>query len=168
MDQGILIARLVVGSIMAAHGAQKAFGWFGGHGLVGTGMFFEKLGFRPGKVFAAGASYAEITSGLLVAAGFLGPIGPALMLSVMIVAAISVHWKNGLFSTNNGIEVPLLYTVFAATIALTGPGRISLDELFGLSWLSSPAIVWSALVAGMIVAIANLALRRPEVAASAA
>ena len=167
MDQGILIARLVVGLIMAAHGAQKAFGWFGGYGLSGTGMFFEKLGFRPGKRFAAAAAYGELISGLLLAAGFLGPIGPALMLSVMIVAAIAVHWENGLFATKNGIEVPLLYAVFAVTIALTGPGRFSLDYVVGLSWLSSPAIAWSALAAGVIGAVANLAIRRPEVAAPA-
>ena len=164
MDQGILIARLVIGLVMAAHGAQKAFGWFGGYGLSGTGMFFEKLGFRPGKMFAAAASYGELISGLLIALGFLGPIGPALMLSVMIVAAISVHWENGLFATKNGIEVPLLYAVFAVAIALTGPGSFSLDEVSGLTWLSSPSIAWTALFAGVIGAAGNLAVRRREIA----
>ncbi|MGZ7031116.1 MAG: DoxX family protein [Thermoanaerobaculia bacterium] len=162
MDQGILIARLVIGLVMAAHGAQKAFGWFGGYGLTATSGFMETLGFRPGKVFAAAAAWGELLSGLLVAAGLLGPIGPALMLSVMIVAAISVHWQNGLFSTKNGIEVPLLYAAVAVTLALTGPGRFSLDSVLGLRWLSAPSIAWSALATGAIGAAGNLALRRKE------
>ena len=53
MDTGLLIARLVFGLVMAAHGTQKLFGWFGGYGLAGTGGFFEQLGFRPGRFFVA-------------------------------------------------------------------------------------------------------------------
>src|ERR1700676_3808151 len=107
MDTGLLIGRVVFGLLMAAHGTQKLFGWFGGYGLAGTGGFFESLGFRPGRFFAALASSAELVGGTMVALGFLGPIGPALMLSVMIVAAASVHWHHGLFAASNGIEVPL-------------------------------------------------------------
>src|SRR5688572_20157667 len=88
---GLLLLRLVVGLSMAAHGSQKIFGWFGGYGLAGTGGFFEMLGFKPGRTFAFMAGATEITSGLLIALGFLGPVGPALMLSVMIVAAFTVH-----------------------------------------------------------------------------
>src|SRR5688572_170698 len=101
-DQGLLLARLVLGLLMAGHGAQKAFGWFGGHGLAGVSGFFDSLGFRPGRLFAIAAAYGELVSGLLIALGLLGPIGPAIMLSVMIVAAVSVHWRNGLFVTSNG------------------------------------------------------------------
>src|SRR5450755_3340757 len=107
MDSGILVLRLALGLLMAAHGAQKLLGWFGGHGLTGTGAFFEGLGFRPGRAFAAVAATTEIGSGLLVALGLLGPIGPALMVSVMIVAAVSVHGPHGLFAASNGIEMPL-------------------------------------------------------------
>ena len=90
---GLLVARLVIGLLMAAHGTQKLFGWFGGYGLNTTGEFFVQLGFERGRAFAALASVAEVASGLLVTLGFLGPVGPALMISVMLVAAISVHWK---------------------------------------------------------------------------
>jgi len=160
MDQGLLIARLVIGLLMAGHGAQKAFGWFGGYGLTGTGGFMESLGFRPGRLFAAAAAWSEVVSGLLIALGLLGPAGPALMLSVMIVAAATVHWKHGLFVTSNGIEVPLLYATAAVALALTGPGRLSLDALLGLQSLSTPVIAWSALVAGTVAGFGNLALRR--------
>src|SRR4051794_10124422 len=103
MNAGLLVVRVVFGLLMAAHGAQKLLGWFGGYGLTGTGHFFEGLGFRPGRFFATLASGAEVVSGLLVALGLFGPAGPAVMLSVMIVAAITVHWAHGVFSTTNGI-----------------------------------------------------------------
>jgi putative oxidoreductase len=161
MDVGLLIARVVLGSLMAAHGSQKLFGWFGGYGLAGTGSFFETLGFRPGRLFAAAAAVTETASGVLVALGLLGPIGPALMLSVMIVAAVSAHWQNGLFAMSNGIEVPLLYAAGATALALTGPGVWSLDALLGLTSLWTPAITYGAIAAGVLGGFANLAARRP-------
>src|SRR5262245_37076915 len=129
LHQGLLLARLVFGLVMAAHGAQKLFGWFGGYGLAGTGGFFASLGFRPGRLFAAADGLSEFSGGLLIALGLLGPVGPALVLSVMIVAAVTVHVKNGLFAQNNGIEVPLLYATAAVALALTGPGAFSIDAL---------------------------------------
>ena len=144
LDLGLLIARLVFGLILSAHGAQKLFGWFGGYSLTATGGFFEQLGFRPGRVFAAIAVLTEIVAGLLITFGLLGSVGPALMLSVMIVAAVAGHWSNGLFASANGIEVPLLYGIFAVMLALTGPGLFSLDALLGLEALWSPAFAAAA------------------------
>ena len=169
MDSGILALRLVLGLLMAAHGAQKLFGWFGGHGLAGTGGFFESLGFRPGRLFASAAGISEFGGGLLVTLGLFGPVGPALMLSVMIVAAVSVHAPNGLFAMSNGIEVPLLYGVGALALALAGPGLFSLDALLGLTPLWTSTVKWAVLIAGILGGIANLALRRkPAPAPSAA
>ena len=156
---GLLIARLVIGPLMAAHGAQKLLGWFGGPGLSGAGQFMTQLGFRPGRAFAAIASLTEVVSGLLVTFGFLGPIGPALMLSVMITAAVTVHLKNGVFAMKNGIEVPLLYAVAAVALALTGFGEYSADAVLGIS-VSLP-LTGLVLAVGAIGAIGNLTLRRP-------
>src|SRR6476469_7288787 len=103
MNAGLLAARLVMGGLMAAHGSQKLFGWFGGYGLDGTAAFFEQIGFRPGRRFALLAALSEVTGGLLVVAGLLGPIGPALMLAVMIVALVTVHWGHGLFAMTHGV-----------------------------------------------------------------
>lgn len=164
---GLLIARVVLGSLMVAHGGQKLFGWLGGYGLRGTGEFFEQIGFRPGRLFAAAASVGEVTSGLLVALGFLGPIGPALMISVMLVAALSVHWGHGLFAGSNGIEVPLLYATGALGFALVGTGPYSLDAVLGISSAWTPAITLAVLVAGIVGGLANLAFRRPTATRSA-
>ena len=60
MDTGLLLARVVFGVLMAAHGSQKLFGWFGGYGIAGTAGFFESLGFRPGRLFATAAAVSEI------------------------------------------------------------------------------------------------------------
>ena len=136
LSLGLLAVRLVFGLVMAAHGAQKLFGWFGGYGLAGTGGFMESLGFRPGRLFAAAAGFSEFAGGLLVALGLLGPVGPALMVSVMIVASGSVHWKNGIFAAANGIEIPLLYAI--AGVAVLGLGILG---GFGNLVLRRPAAV---------------------------
>ena len=90
------------------------------------------------------------------------------MVSVMIVAAISVHWQGGVFASTNGIEVPLLYAVVGAALAFTGPGQYSLDALLGLTAVWTPALGAAALVVGVIGAAVNLALRRPAAQVAAA
>jgi putative oxidoreductase len=163
---GLLVVRLVAGLLIAAHGSQKLLGWFGGHGIAGTAMFFDQLGFRPGRLFVTVASISEIVSGILIATGLFGPIGPALMLSVMIVAAVSVHWKNGLFAQTNGIELALFYGTVAVALALIGYGTYSLDAVLGLQSLYTPALALAALAIGVIGGVANLLARgRPAAAA---
>jgi putative oxidoreductase len=166
MTGALLIFRLFFGLGLAAHGAQKLFGWFGGHGLAGTGGFFEQLGFRPGRLFALAAGLGEFGGGLLTALGLFGPVGPALMFLVMIVAAITVHTRNGFFTSDNGVEMPLLYGVGALALAFIGPGPYSLDATLGLFALSTPRDATIAVVAALIIGLANVALRRAPAPAS--
>ena len=157
---GLLLIRLIFGLVMVAHGAQKLFGWFGGYGLAGTGGFFESLGFRPGHRFAFAAALSEFVGGWLFVLGFLGPVGPALILAVMLVASISVHWRNGLFAATNGVEVPLLYATAVVGISMIGFGSYSLDAALGLSGRWTPGLIGLALMVGVLGGIANLLLRK--------
>jgi putative oxidoreductase len=168
LGTGLLLARLIFGVLMVAHGGQKLFGWFGGYGLAGTAGFFEQLGFRPGRLFVVTASLSEVLSGILIALGLFGPVGPALLLSVMIVAAGSVHWKNGLFAGTNGIEVPLLYATGAVALALTGYGPFSLDAVLGIDHIWTPALKLAVLAAGAAGGAVNLLARRSADVAAAA
>jgi putative oxidoreductase len=82
------------------------------------------------------------------------------MISVMIVAAMTVHWEHGLFAANNGIELPLLYGISALGLALTGFGQYSLDNWLGIAGHLTLADTWIALTVGIVGGFANLALRR--------
>jgi len=131
---GLLIIRVIVGLYYAAHGAQKAFGWFGGGGPAGTGVFFEQIGIKPGKPMALLAGLGEVIGGILFLLGFLTPLAALLIIIPMIVAIKTVHGKNGLFSDKGGIEYNLVLIAVALGIALSGPGSISLDALYNINF----------------------------------
>lgn len=161
MNTALLLARLFVGLSLAAHGSQKLFGWFGGYGLAGTGGFFDSLGFRPGRLSALAAGLGEFGGGVLLAAGFLSPIGSGLIIVVMVVAALAVHLKHGFFVTNNGVEMPLSYAASAFILAFTGPGRFSLDARLGTAVLTNARHIWIVVAVAVVLAILILLLRRP-------
>jgi putative oxidoreductase len=160
MSIGLLILRLVVGLSLAAHGAQKLFGWFGGYGLTGTGQFLEPLGFRPGWRQALQAGLAETLGGLFLAAGFLTPAAAAAVVAVMLVAAVSVHLKSGFFAQGGGYEYTLVLGAAALALAFTGPGALSADHALGIS-LSGDAWGLAALAAGVFGGAVPLLARRP-------
>jgi putative oxidoreductase len=159
MDTGILLLRLVVGLSMAAHASQKLFGWFGGSGLTATGQVMEGLGFRPGRRHALAAGVVELAGGLLLAVGLATPLAAALIASVMVVAAATVHWKNGFFAQNGGYELNLLFGAAAIGVAFTGPGAFSLDAALG-DVPSGAAWGIGAIVVAVVGAIGQLAQRR--------
>ena len=159
-DLGLLAARLALGLGLASHGAQKAFGWFEGPGPQGAAHVMESLGLKPGETYATAASYNELASGLMIALGVGGPLGPAGVLSTMIVAAETVHKKNGFFAGKGGVEVNVLYSAGALALASTGYGALSLDNVFGLDGkLHHPAITTFVLAGGIAAAYLILAQR---------
>ncbi|MBD7965699.1 DoxX family protein [Fictibacillus norfolkensis] len=130
LSLGLLIIRLVVGLALAAHGAQKLFGWFGGYGLKGTGGWMESIGIKPGYTMALLAGLAEFGGGLLFAAGLFTEIGAVLIAGTMLVAAVKVHLQNGFWVTANGYEFNLVLIAVVIAVALTGAGDYSLDHLW--------------------------------------
>ncbi|WP_221563661.1 DoxX family protein [Alkalihalobacillus sp. TS-13] len=127
MDIALLLIRLVFGLTFAAHGTQKLFGWFGGHGLEGTAGFFESLGLKPGKMMALMAGIGEVVGGLLIAFGFLTEVGAVLMIVPMLVAIFKVHGQNGYWATEGGYEYNLAIITVAVALVLAGPGAYSID-----------------------------------------
>ena len=130
-DLVLLGSRLTLGGYLAAHGTQKLFGKLGGHGIEGTGGFFESLGLRPGRHHATAAGVAELGGGLLTAAGLAYPLGPVSIATTMAVAATTAHRGKGPFAAEGGPELALTNLAAAAALAAAGPGRISFDHVLG-------------------------------------
>ena len=135
----ILILRLALGLSFVGHGAQKLFGWFGGRGFRATAQGYgQGMGMRPGWLFALLGGGGELFGGLLLALGLLTDLGAFLIAAAMVVAIAKVTGKNGYWISKSGWEYNGLIIVVCVVIALTGPGRYSLDTLFGLDRLAAP------------------------------
>ena len=134
VDLGILILRVVLGSIFIAHGTQKLFGWFGGYGMEGTQGFVGKLGLKPERFWANVVAFSETLGGLGLFFGLFTPFAAAAIIGVMLMAIIKVHWKNGFFNTNGGIEFNLINIAVAFAIGLFGPGFFSLDSALDIAY----------------------------------
>src|SRR4051795_5701537 len=162
MEVGLLLIRVVVGLFLAGHGAQKLFGWFGGHGPEGTGGFFESMGIRPGRAHATMAGLAEFGGGLLLALGFLTPLAAAVIGATMLVATLTAHRGKGPWTTNGGWELPAPYAAVAIGLAFNGAGEWSLDNALALDL---NGVTWglAAVAAALVGAAGVLAQqRRPE------
>jgi putative oxidoreductase len=149
MNIALLILRLVAGLLFAGHGAQKLFGWFGGHGIEATGGFFESIGLRPGRLHATAAGVNEFAGGLLLAAGLLSPLAAALMIATMTAAVITVHASNGPWASDQGWELNALYAFIAFAVAGVGAGKFSLDHALSLN-IAGTGWGLGALAAGVL------------------
>ena len=124
-----LILRVPVGLILAAHGAQKLFAWFGGYGLEGTGQWMASIGLEPGYWLALMAGSAEFFGGIALAFGLLTRPAALVTAFTMLIAIFSVHINNGLFMANNGYEYALTLLVATAALAVQGAGSFSVDSV---------------------------------------
>jgi len=123
-----LVLRVPLGLILAAHGSQKLFGWFGGYGLEGTGQWMASIGFEPGYLMALLAGSGEFFGGLALLFGLLTRPAAFVTAFTMLIA-LTVHIGNGLFVTNNGYEYALMLLVASLSILVQGAGNYSLDKL---------------------------------------
>ena len=139
-----LVFRAALGLLLAGHGAQKLFGWFGGHGLQGTSGFMESLGLRPGQPWAVLAGLSEFGGGMLTILGFLNPLGPLGVIGSMAMATTKVHWGVPIWVTEGGAELPVTNMAAATALMLNGPGKYSLDRALGTrlpAWLAPLGLV---------------------------
>jgi len=132
-DLGLLLLRLTLGAVFLGHGAQKAFGAFGGPGFEAASGFIGSMGFRPARVWTALAVGGELVAGLLFVLGLLTPLAGLLVLATMAVAIAKVHGPKGFFVQDGGFEYNLVLIIAAVAVAATGPGALSLDHLLGLA-----------------------------------
>lgn len=165
LDVGLLALRVGVGGTLFAHGTQKLFGWFGGHGLDATAGAFDGMGFKPAKPSAALAGISEAGGALLVA-GAGTPFAAAGAVGAMVGAA-SVHKPAGFFATSGGYEYPAVLGLASAALALTGPGKYSVDAALGHRFTGSKAAVGALAAAGAGAGYV-VARRQKAVAAAAA
>ncbi|WP_238420206.1 DoxX family protein [Gordonia sp. 'Campus'] len=153
LDAGLLTLRVAVGATLFAHGAQKLTGWFGGPGLATTAAGMEQMGFKPAKLSAVTAGLGE-AAGALIAVGAGTRLASAAGAATML-AASDVHRPNGFFAQNGGLEFPAVLGAASAVLALTGPGRYSVDgalghrfdhERYGVAALAASLLAASAVV----------------------
>lgn len=134
-DPVLTVARLILGVVFFAHGAQKMLGWFGGYGYHATMGFFEHSGIPAGFAFLAIA--AEFFGGLGLLLGLLSRVAAFGITCNMLVAIATVHARNGLFMNwagnqkGEGIEYHLLALAITFLIMARGGGALSLDRLLG-------------------------------------
>ncbi|MEW1722488.1 DoxX family membrane protein [Streptomyces sp. NPDC093109] len=153
-DLGLLVLRLGTGGVLAAHGAQKLFGWFGGGGIEGTAQGMAAMGFHPPRQSAIAAGLAEAGGGVLLALGLATPAAGAAAAGGMAGAA-AVHAPNGFFAQSGGFEYPGFLGWTAASIGLMGAGRYSLDHAtchrLDQRWMIPVAFAASAVAAAAVI-----------------
>ncbi|MGW1994567.1 DoxX family protein [Embleya sp. NPDC001921] len=164
-DVGLLALRVGTGGVLFAHGAQKLFGWFGGHGLAGTGSAMEHMGFRPGRHSAIAAGLGEAGGGVLLALGLATPAAGAAAAGAM-AGAVAVHAPAGFFAQSGGFEYPAFLGFVAAGLGVAGPGRFSVDHLT-CHVLDRPWVVGLAFTGSAAAAAAVIGRRRAVAAAEA-
>lgn len=159
MDLALLILRVVVGVLIASHGAMKLFGAFGGPGLHGTTGWLHSAGFRPARLWAFMGSTAEFAGGLVFALGLLNPLGSVGIAAAMLIAITKVHWPK-VWANEGGFEYALVMLAVAVAVGIAGPGAYALDAWLRISVppaVSLVVIVLAALgyLVGMVVSAAK-------------
>ena len=131
-DHALALVRVVVGLVIAAHGAQKVLGVWGGPGLAGWTQGVTRMGMRAPVFWAWVSSFSELAGGIAFAFGFLLPVVAAALTIQMGVAIERAHWGKGFWNSKGGIEFPFTLGAVAAINGIADPGAYSLDRALGL------------------------------------
>jgi putative oxidoreductase len=153
-DVGLLLVRTIVGYYMSSHGLPKMRD--DDHQYAKS---FEGLGFYPGALFVSRAAGVETSSAVLICLGMLGPLGPMLLLSDMLVAMLAVAAREKTFESKKH-EIEALYAGVAVLLALSGPGRFSVDCMFRIKFLDKSWLRYASLGAAAAGAAFMLSQRR--------
>ncbi len=128
-----LVARLTLGVVMYAHGAQEVLGWFGGYGFRGTmGAFTGMMHIPALLAFLSIAGEFAGSIGLIL--GFFSRLSALVIGANMIVAVFMVHLRNGFFMNwygaqkGEGFEYHVLAVGLALVVLIAGGGKWSLDR----------------------------------------
>jgi putative oxidoreductase len=158
-DFGLLVLRVVLGVVVAAHGLQK-FGFLKGYGLKGITQGFRSMGFWPAEFWAPLIAVVETAGSALLILGLGGPIVPGLIAADLAVAAVVVHWPKGFWVTDGGIEFVALISAAGVALVFVGYGRWSLDHVLGITYAGWMRPVWAvAMAVGVVLALGSRALR---------
>ncbi|HZP95733.1 MAG TPA: DoxX family protein [Candidatus Limnocylindria bacterium] len=155
----LAVVRVMVGLLVAGHGAQKVAGAFGGPGMRTWTGHVAALGIAPAPLFAWCAAVAELIGGLALALGFFTPVAAALVTTVMLVAIAKAHWKKGPWAAKGGYELPLMFAVAAAAAGLADEATYSLDAVIGLA--PTPALFVTTLAIAIVTVLAGFAIAAP-------
>ena len=126
----LLLVRLVIGIVMIAHGRNH---WLGGGKIAGTARWFGGLGLRQPTLQAWMSVATELGAGALLVFGLFTPLACAATISIMLVAGLLAHRRNGFFVFRDGYEYVLTLAVVCVALAMLGPGRYSLDAAAGIT-----------------------------------
>jgi putative oxidoreductase len=148
-DLALALVRAVVGLVIAAHGAQKVLGVWGGPGLAGWTQGISRMGMRPPAFWAWVSAFAELAGGIAFALGLLLPVVAAALTIQMAVAIARAHWGKGFWNTQGGIEFPFTLGAIAAINGIADPGMYSLDRTFGLPAMGA-GVYLAVLVVGAV------------------
>jgi putative oxidoreductase len=158
-DLGLLVLRVAIGLVVAAHGSQKLFGWFGGPGIKGMTGFLHGLRMRPAQFWAVMAGLAEFGGGVLLALGMFTPFAAAGVFAAMLMGIALMHWPK-FWATEGGLEYPFVLLISALAVGIAGPGLFSLDSALGIAF-PAPSTLIVLLVLSILGVVTALATREP-------
>jgi putative oxidoreductase len=153
---GLLILRLGLGAVLAAHGLQKL--WSGSSGMTGFKNSLSDVGFQHADILAYVSAGGELASGVLLVLGLFTPIAAAGALAFLINGLLATvsgrpHSRTFAYFLPDGHEYQITLIVLAVAIILCGPGRYSLDTNRG--WARRPFIgSFVALLGGIAAGVA--------------